>query len=322
MQAWLLEVSFTISDSTYLPASYLLTSSIISSVSHSDVLISTPCRSFRVASTFDHVTFGAGRPLNGTYSLMVTPARRCKTFLRSASSSASGATGGQKITDVAGLAEADLVDGEDSELVFGAVHQAGHQELGDLELLRDVTLAPVLSLDSLALDQIADDFTATVVCRFGPAEADGALGGVHHLGERRWAGRIWRIVVTHLLLSSHLLNKDHLTKSRLKQRLTDGVDSQCPVGGVTGFAQTGLVHGDDSELVLGALGQLNGLDGPIDDRSAVDLGPVPYWFSALTLNSYSCPSMSLSTKQSVMCPWMLAVTSAQLALLVSRFSIM
>lgn len=30
--------------------------------------------------------------------------------------------------------------------------------------------------------------------------------------------------------------------------------------------------------------------------------PTPYWFSALTLNWYSCPSMSFSTEQSVWCP--------------------
>lgn len=111
--------------------------------------------------------------------------------------------------DLAGVAEADLVDSDDSELVLGVVHQAGHQELGVLELLRDVALGPVLAVDSPVLNQVADDVAAAVVRRFGPAEADGALGGIHHLGERRRAGRIWtRDTWTYLLFFSPLLHKE------------------------------------------------------------------------------------------------------------------
>ena len=97
--------------------------------------------------------------------------------------------------DLAGLTVADLVDSSDSELVLCVVHQACHQEFSGLELFRDIALGPVLSLRSLALHQIANDLTATIVCRFGPAEADGALGGVDHLGEGRWTGRICRIII-------------------------------------------------------------------------------------------------------------------------------
>lgn len=97
--------------------------------------------------------------------------------------------------DIAGLAEADLVYSDDSELVLGAVHQPCHQELGGLELFWDVALVPVFSFGSLTLHQVADDLTATVVRRFGPAKADGALGGIHHLGEGRWSGRIWRTLI-------------------------------------------------------------------------------------------------------------------------------
>lgn len=68
---------------------------------------------------------------------------------------------------------------------------------------------------------------------------------------------------------------------------------------------------------------LNSPYGFLTMTGSVMLGsPTPYWFSALTLNWYSCPSMSFSTEQSVMWPWILEVTSAQLALLVSRFSMM
>lgn len=93
--------------------------------------------------------------------------------------------------DVAGLTEANPVDCCDSELVLCVVHQAGHQELGGLELLWHIALVPVLGFSSLALYQVSDDLTASIIGRFGPAEADGALGGVHHLGESRWSRRIW-----------------------------------------------------------------------------------------------------------------------------------
>lgn len=59
----------------------------------------------------------------------------------------------------------------------------------------------------------------------------------------------------------------------LKLILTDGINSQRGTGRIAGFAQTSLVYGDDSELVLGALAQLRGFDGPVDDRTAVHLGP-------------------------------------------------
>lgn len=101
--------------------------------------------------------------------------------------------------DIAGLAEADLVDSGDSELVLCIVHQACYQEFGGLELFRDVALGPVFGFGSLTLHQVANDLTATIVCRFGPAKADGALGGVHHFGEGRWSGRIWRIKVKNVL---------------------------------------------------------------------------------------------------------------------------
>lgn len=70
--------------------------------------------------------------------------------------------------DVTGLAEADLVDSGDSELVLCVVHQACHQEFGGLEFLRGVALGPVLCFNSLALHHVADDLTATVVCWLGP----------------------------------------------------------------------------------------------------------------------------------------------------------
>lgn len=92
--------------------------------------------------------------------------------------------------DVAGLAVANLVDSSYSELVLCVVHQTRHQEFGGLELLRDVALGPVLSFGSFTLHQVADDLTATVICWFGPAKADGVLGGVYHLGEGWWSRRI------------------------------------------------------------------------------------------------------------------------------------
>lgn len=103
--------------------------------------------------------------------------------------------------DIAGLTEANLVDSCDSELVLCVVHQARHKELGGLELFRHIALGPVLCFGSLTLYQVSDDLTATVVGRFGPAEADGALGGVHHLGESRWSGRICKIKVTYNIIS-------------------------------------------------------------------------------------------------------------------------
>ncbi len=109
--------------------------------------------------------------------------------------------------DLTGFTEANLVDSADSELVLSVIHQACHQEFGGLELFRDIALGPVLRVSSLTLHQVADDLTATVVRRFGPAKADGALGGVHHLGEGRWAGRIWRIMETLLLLLSNFIEK-------------------------------------------------------------------------------------------------------------------
>lgn len=94
--------------------------------------------------------------------------------------------------DIAGLAEADLVNSGDSELVLGAVHQPCHQEFGGLELFWDVALSPVFSFSSLTFHQVADDLTATIIGRFGPAEADGTLGGIHNFGEGRWSRRICR----------------------------------------------------------------------------------------------------------------------------------
>ena len=55
--------------------------------------------------------------------------------------------------------------------------------------------------------------------------------------------------------------------------LTHGVNSQGGIRGITGFSKAGFVHGNDSELVFRPFGQLDSLDGPVDYRSAVNLGP-------------------------------------------------
>lgn len=55
--------------------------------------------------------------------------------------------------------------------------------------------------------------------------------------------------------------------------LTDGVNSQCSTGCIAGFAQTSLVHGNDSELILRALSQLRGFYGSVDDWPAIDFSP-------------------------------------------------
>ena len=87
--------------------------------------------------------------------------------------------------DLAGLAEADLVDRDDPELVLCVVHQSGRQEARLLQLLGDVALVPVFSVHTLTLHQVADDLAAAIVRRLGPAEADGGAGRVHHLREGR-----------------------------------------------------------------------------------------------------------------------------------------
>lgn len=94
--------------------------------------------------------------------------------------------------NLAGLTESNLVDGSDSELVLCAVYQAGHQELGGLKLFGNITLHPVFRFGSLALHQVADNLTPTIVRWFGPSQTDGALCGIHHLGEGRRSGGIWR----------------------------------------------------------------------------------------------------------------------------------
>lgn len=55
--------------------------------------------------------------------------------------------------------------------------------------------------------------------------------------------------------------------------LTDWVDSQYSTGCVTRFSQASLVNGNDSKLILRALGQLTSLYGPVNDRPAVDFSP-------------------------------------------------
>lgn len=150
--------------------------------------------------------------------------------------------------NLAGVAVANLVDGNDSELVLCVFHQAGHHEFGGLEFLRDVALGPLLGVGSLALHQISNDLTATIVSWFGPAEADRMLGRVHHLGERRWARRILRI--THKAYKSDKHQGYFQLRFSANQTLTDGVNSQSGVGRIAGFAQAGLVQSDDSEFVL------------------------------------------------------------------------
>lgn len=94
--------------------------------------------------------------------------------------------------NITGLTEANFVEGKDSELVLGIVHQARHQEFGDLEFLGDIAFGPVFCFSSLAFHQVADDLTAAIICWLGPAEANGGLGGVYHFREGGWSRRIWR----------------------------------------------------------------------------------------------------------------------------------
>lgn len=94
--------------------------------------------------------------------------------------------------DIARLAEANLVDGDDSELVLCVLHQTRHQVLGGLQIPGNVTLGPVFSLSSLTLHHVADDLTTPIVRWFGPGQTDGALSGIYHLGEGRGGRRIWR----------------------------------------------------------------------------------------------------------------------------------
>lgn len=101
--------------------------------------------------------------------------------------------------DLAGLAVANFVDSSDSELILSVIQQACNYEFGGLEFFRDIALGPVLGSGYFTLHQVSDDLTASIICRFGPAKTDGALGGVHHLGEGRWAWRIWRLINTFII---------------------------------------------------------------------------------------------------------------------------
>lgn len=94
--------------------------------------------------------------------------------------------------DLAGFTVPNFVDSNDSELVLNVFHQASYHKFGCLEFFWNIALGPVLSINSLALNKVSNDLTATIIGRFGPAKANGALGRVHYLGECRWARRIWK----------------------------------------------------------------------------------------------------------------------------------
>lgn len=92
--------------------------------------------------------------------------------------------------NLTGIAVANLVDSSNSKLVLYGVHQTSYHKLCSLKLFGHIALVPFFSISPLTLYQITNDLTASIISWFGPAQADRALCGVHHLGEGRWTRRI------------------------------------------------------------------------------------------------------------------------------------
>ncbi|KAF3843772.1 hypothetical protein F7725_002621 [Dissostichus mawsoni] len=139
-------------------------------------------RSFKTPSAFDHLTSGSGFPLMGTNRRKVAVARTLTIFLRSASSSISGASSFS-------AAITEPVDSTDAEVVLCILLKVLYGEVGGLNTTVWCGSDPFIICCLLHFHNISADLCSTIIDRPGPGQRDCGARIICDFGRAIWRTR-------------------------------------------------------------------------------------------------------------------------------------